>query len=214
MKQKLKDLLTLFITFFKIGAFTFGGGLAMIPLIEKEIVEKKKWMTEDEMVDMIAIAESTPGVIAVNCATFVGYRSLKIFGALFSTLGVVLPSFIIICVISFFYNKFMEIEVIRWAFFGIKCAVAILILNAGIKLFKNVKKNFYSYFVLLLAMFLSLFVKEIKTVYIIMSGLVLGILFYTIYNSIKDKKSKGINDTADDNFEEIGSKNKEDINHD
>ena len=111
MKQKLKDLWTLFITFFKIGAFTFGGGLAMIPLISKEIVEKKKWMTDEEMIDMIAIAESTPGVIAVNSATFVGFRTHKVLGALIATLGVTLPSFVIICIISIFYEKFMEIEV-------------------------------------------------------------------------------------------------------
>lgn len=209
MKQKLEDLFTLFITFFKIGAFTFGGGLAMVPLIEKEIVEKKKWMTSEEMVDMIAIAESTPGVIAVNCATFVGFRCKKIIGALFATLGVVLPSFIIIVLISLFYNKFIEIEVIRWAFFGIKCAVAILILNAGVKLLKKVKKNFYSYFILLASMLLSLFVKEIKTVYIIMGGLVLGIIVYTIYDCIKAKKK-------DDNINEevVGELNENDSKED
>lgn len=190
--QKLKDLFTLFITFFKIGAFTFGGGLAMVPLIAKEIVEKKKWMTDEEMVDMIAIAESTPGVIAVNCATFVGYRTKKILGAIMATLGVCLPSLIIIIIISLFYEKFMEIEVIKWAFFGIKCAVAILILNAGIKLLKNVKKNVYSYIVLLVALLLSLFVKEIKTVYIILSGLILGIIFYSICYAITEKKKNKI----------------------
>lgn len=195
--QKLKDLFTLFITFFKIGAFTFGGGLAMVPLIAKEIVEKKKWMTDEEMVDMIAIAESTPGVIAVNCATFVGYRTKKILGAIMATLGVCLPSLIIIIIISLFYEKFMEIEVIKWAFFGIKCAVAILILNAGIKLLKNVKKNVYSYIVLLVALLLSLFVKEIKTVYIILSGLILGIIFYSICYAITEKKKNKIsNDEA------------------
>lgn len=195
--QKLKDLFTLFITFFKIGAFTFGGGLAMVPLIAKEIVEKKKWMTDEEMVDMIAIAESTPGVIAVNCATFVGYRTKKILGAIMATLGVCLPSLIIIIIISLFYEKFMEIKVIKWAFFGIKCAVAILILNAGIKLLKNVKKNVYSYIVLLVALLLSLFVKEIKTVYIILSGLILGIIFYSICYAITEKKKNKIsNDEA------------------
>ena len=204
--QKLKDLFTLFITFFKIGAFTFGGGLAMVPLIAKEIVEKKKWMTDEEMVDMIAIAESTPGVIAVNCATFVGYRTKKILGAIMATLGVCLPSLIIIIIISLFYEKFMEIEVIKWAFFGIKCAVAILILNAGIKLLKNVKKNVYSYIVLLVALLLSLFVKEIKTVYIILSGLILGIIFYSICYAITEKKKNKIsNDEA--SIEELSDDN-------
>ena len=206
MKQKLKDLFTLFITFFKIGAFTFGGGLAMVPLIAKEIVEKKKWMTSEEMVDMIAIAESTPGVIAVNCATFVGYKTHKILGALLATLGVVMPSFVIIVIISIFYEKFIQIEVIKWAFLGIKCCVAILILNAGIKLLKNVKKNFYSIFILLVALLLSLLVKEVKTIYIIMGGIVLGIFVYSIHYHFKNK-----NKPLDNNEEtETNTENTED----
>ena len=190
MKQKLKDLWVLFLTFFKIGAFTFGGGLAMIPLISKEIVEKKKWMTDQEMLDMIAIAESTPGVIAVNSATFVGYRTNKILGALVATFGVTFPSFVIICIISFFYEKFMTIEVIKWAFLGIKACVAILILNAGIKLLKNVKKNPYSVIIILLAFFISLFLTFIKTVYVIIAGLVLGVIVYTIWEKINKKKQE------------------------
>ena len=190
MKQKLKDLWTLFITFFKIGAFTFGGGLAMIPLISKEIVEKKKWMTDEEMIDMIAIAESTPGVIAVNSATFVGFRTHKVLGALIATLGVTLPSFVIICIISIFYEKFMEIEVIKWAFLGIKACVAILILNAGIKLLKNVKKNIYSIIIIFASFGISLFLPFIKTVYVILGGIILGVIVYTILELIDKKKNK------------------------
>ena len=190
MKEKFKIYWQLFITFFKIGAFTFGGGLAMIPLISKEIVEKKKWMTDDEMLDMVAIAESTPGVIAVNSATFVGYRVGKIIGAIIATVGVTLPSFIIICVISFFYDKFMEIEVIKWAFLGIKACVAILILNAGLKLLKNVKKNVYSVIIILVAFLISLFFSFIKTVYIILGGIILGVVVYTIWEHIQNKKNK------------------------
>lgn len=190
MKQKLKDLWTLFITFFKIGAFTFGGGLAMIPLISKEIVEKKKWMTDEEMIDMIAIAESTPGVIAVNSATFVGFRTHKVLGALIATLGVTLPSFVIICIISIFYEKFMEIEVIKWAFLGIKACVAILILNAGIKLLKNVRKNVYSIIIIFASFGISLFLPFIKTVYVILGGIILGVIVYTILELIDKKKNK------------------------
>ena len=190
MKQKLKDLWTLFITFFKIGAFTFGGGLAMIPLISKEIVEKKKWMTDEEMIDMIAIAESTPGVIAVNSATFVGFRTHKVLGALIATLGVTLPSFVIICIISIFYEKFMEIEIIKWAFLGIKACVAILILNAGIKLLKNVKKNIYSIIIIFASFGISLFLPFIKTVYVILGGIILGVIVYTILELIDKKKNK------------------------
>lgn len=186
--KKIKDNLILFYNFFKIGAFTFGGGLAMIPLISKIVVEKYHWMTDEEMIDMIAIGESTPGVIAVNTATYVGYKVNKFFGALFATLGVVLPSFIIITIISIFYEKFMAIEVVVWAFKGIKACVAILILNAGIKLIKNVKKNIFSIIVLLIAFLLCLFVPAISTVYIILSGLIIGIIYYSIAEKVNSKK--------------------------
>ena len=188
--SKMKNNLTLFYNFLKIGAFTFGGGLAMIPLVSRIVVEKYHWMTEDEMVDMIAIAESTPGVIAVNLATYVGYKLNKFFGALFATLGVVLPSFLIICLISFFYEKFIQIEVVSWAFMGIKACVAILILNAGIKLIKNVKKNIFSIIVLLIAFMLCLFVSAISTVYIILGGLIIGVGYYSIVELINKKKNK------------------------
>ncbi len=189
MKQ-FKMNLILFYNFFKIGAFTFGGGLAMIPLISRIVVDKSHWMTEDEMVDMIAIAESTPGVIAVNMATYVGYKLNKFFGSLFATLGVILPSFLIICLISFFYEKFIQIEVVSWAFMGIKACVAILILNAGIKLLKNVKRNVFSCLVLLIAFSLCLFVPVISTVYIILGGLIIGVAYYSIEERIKTKKQK------------------------
>ena len=100
--------LELFFTFFKIGAFTFGGGYAMIPLIHHELVERKKWINDDEMVNMVAIAESTPGVIAVNSATFVGYKINKFWGSLFATLGVVLPSFVVICLVALYFENFLK----------------------------------------------------------------------------------------------------------
>ena len=199
--SKFKTDLILFYNFLKIGAFTFGGGLAMIPLVSRIVVEKYHWMTDDEMVDMIAIAESTPGVIAVNLATFIGFKLNKFFGALFATLGVILPSFLIITLISFFYEKFIEIEVVSWAFMGIKACVAILILNAGIKLLKNVKKNVFSVLVLLIAFMLCLFVNAISTVYIIIGGLVVGVLYYTIAESIRKKKDKK-DDSSNEEVEE------------
>ena len=188
--NKLKTNLTLFYNFLKIGAFTFGGGLAMIPLVSRVVVEKYHWMTEEELMDMIAIAESTPGVIAVNLATYVGFKLNKFFGALFATIGVVLPSFIIISLISFFYESFIQIEIVSWAFMGIKACVAILILNAGLKLLKNVKKNVFSCVILLVAFLLCLFVSAISTVYIIIAGLVIGVGYYSIAESIKKKKEK------------------------
>ena len=135
----------------------------MIPLISKEIVEKKKWMTDDEMLDMVAIAESTPGVIAVNSATFVGYRVGKIIGAIIATVGVTLPSFIIICVISFFYDKFMAWPPIQAIFKGLKVGVILLLVNATIKLGKNIKINTLSIILFVIALSVSLVFTFIDT---------------------------------------------------
>ena len=124
-------VMELFLTFFNIGIFTFGGGYAMISIIENNCVEKKKWITHDEMMDITVIAESTPGPIAINCATFVGYKRAGLLGASAATLGVVVPSFTIIFVISTFLDNFLEIPVIANAFMGIKVGVGILIFRAG-----------------------------------------------------------------------------------
>ena len=140
-KEKVKNLLTLFLTFFKIGIFTFGGGYAMIPLVERECVSKKKWMEHNEFMDMIAIAESTPGPIAINMATYTGFRQGGVLGSAFATLGVVLPSFIIIFVISLFFDKFLELKLVSYAFRGIQACVIYLILNAGIKMVKKLEKK-------------------------------------------------------------------------
>lgn len=185
--KKFKDNLILFWTFFKIGAFTFGGGLAMLPLIHRIVVDKFHWLTEEELVDMLAIAESTPGVIAVNLATYTGYKVNKMLGSFFATFGVVSPSFIIICIISLFYEQFINIQIINWAFKGIKACVAIMILNAGIKLFKHVKRNVFSFIMLCISFALALFVPSISTIYIILSGLVIGIAYYAIAEAIRNK---------------------------
>ena len=137
--NKLKLVFTLFLTFAKIGAFTFGGGYAMIPLIEKEVIERKKWISEDILLEVIAIAESTPGPIAINCATFVGYSRAGFAGALAATVGVVVPSFVIIFAISMFLDRFLEITVIANAFRGIKIGVGLLILNAALNMLKKAK---------------------------------------------------------------------------
>ena len=132
---------TLFLTFAKIGLFTFGGGYAMISITENICVEKKKWITHDEMMDVTVIAESTPGPIAINCATFVGYKKKGIWGAIAATLGVVLPSFIIIYLIAVFLKDYLEITWVANAFKGIRIAVGILILDAGLKMFMKMKKK-------------------------------------------------------------------------
>lgn len=134
-------LFELFYTFAKVGLFTFGGGYAMLSLIENTCVEEKKWISHDEMINLAVIAESTPGPIAINCATYVGYRQGKIVGAILATLGMVLPSFIIIYVISRFLDHFLEMKLVANAFQGIKIAVGILIIDAALKMLHKMKKK-------------------------------------------------------------------------
>ena len=130
-------LLNLFLTFLKIGLFTFGGGYAMISLIENICVEQNKWITHEEMMNITVVAESTPGPVAINCATFVGYKQKGVAGALAATLGVVLPPFVIIYIIAMFLDNFMEITWIASAFKGIRIAVGILIVDAAIKMIRK-----------------------------------------------------------------------------
>ena len=134
-------LVELFLTFAKIGLFTFGGGYAMLSIIENICVEQKKWITHDEMMNITVIAESTPGPVAINCATYVGYKKGKLPGAILATLGVTIPSFVIIYVISMFLEGFLEITWIAHAFCGIKIAVGILILDAAVKMIGKMQKK-------------------------------------------------------------------------
>ena len=140
MKKK-PLLLDLFLTFAKIGLFTFGGGYAMISVIEDICVHKKKWITHDDMMNVTVVAESTPGPIAINCATFVGFQQAGFIGAAITTLGIVLPSFLIIFLISLFLDSFLEITLIANAFKGIQICVGLLILNAGYTMIKKMKKK-------------------------------------------------------------------------
>ena len=134
-------LLDLFLTFEKIGLFTFGGGYAMISMIENNCVERKQWITHDEMMSVTVISESTPGPIAINCATFIGYKKAGFIGALAATLGIVVPSFVVIYLISMFLDNFLELTIIANAFKGIKIAVGILILDAAITMIKKMQKK-------------------------------------------------------------------------
>ena len=182
--------LYLFIEFFKIGLFTFGGGYAMIPQIKEIVIEKKKWMTEEEILDIIAIAESTPGPIAINSATYIGYKQNKILGSIFATLGVVLPSFMIIFLISLFFDKFLENTIVANAFVGIKCAVAFLITKAGYDMFKKIKKTPYNIImfvaIVLLMILLELFSTSFSSIILILIGASLGIILYSLSKSSKD----------------------------
>ncbi len=150
--------LQVFLMFAKIGLFTFGGGYAMISIIEHNCVEQKKWITHDEMMNITVIAESTPGPIAINCATYVGYKQGGLLGAIAASVGVVLPSFVIIFAISMFLNRFLEIAIIANAFRGIKLAVGLLIFNAGLNMFKKSKKSLLSTIITFAAMAIMLLI--------------------------------------------------------
>ena len=154
-----KKLWALFATFFKIGAFTFGGGYAMIPLIQKEAVEKHKWVTDDDILEIIAIAESTPGPIAINSATFVGYRTAGVLGAFCATLGVVLPSFCVILAISYVLQQFQDIMAVQYAFNGIRAGVLALLFKALWSMYQKSPKGWASYVVMAAAFVLTAFLK-------------------------------------------------------
>lgn len=177
-------LFSLFITFFKIGLFTFGGGYAMLAQIRENIVEKKQWLTDDELTEIIAIAEATPGPIAINMATFVGFKQKGFWGSVFSTLGTVLPSMIIIFIISLFLDDFMSNKYVAYAFRGIKCAVAFLILKAGIGMLLKIEKKalpIIIFSLVFIAMILfELFSVNFSSVFFILAGGVIGIIAYSL----------------------------------
>ena len=139
--QEVKSLGTLFFTFFKIGLFTFGGGYAMIALLEEELIQRRKWLDKDEFLDMTAIAESTPGPVAINSATYLGYKLAKVPGAATATVAVCLPSFLIIYAISLFFEQFTQLTVIANAFKGIQVCVIYLIFSAGVRMLKALDKS-------------------------------------------------------------------------
>lgn len=188
----MKKLLDLFYTFFKIGLFTFGGGYAMISTIRETIVEKKQWITDDELMQIITIAESTPGPIAINMATYIGYKKGKALGSVIATLGVVLPSFIIIYLISLFLEKFMEFKVVKYAFVGINAAVAFLIIKTGFSLLMKLEKKVlpiitFSVVFILMILF-EIFVIDFSSIYYIIIGGILGIIYYAIMAPKKEVK--------------------------
>lgn len=154
-----KRLWALFTTFFKIGAFTFGGGYAMIPLIQKEAVENHGWVTDEDILEIIAIAESTPGPIAINSATFVGYRTAGVLGSICATLGVVLPSFVVILLISNILDRFQEVKAVQYAFNGIRAGVLALLFKALWTMYKKSPKGWASYVVMAAAFVLTAFCK-------------------------------------------------------
>ncbi len=187
----MKKYQTLFLTMLKIGLFTFGGGYAMIALLENEFVSRKKWIEKDEFLDMVAIAESTPGPIAINSATYLGYKILGVTGSLTATIAVCIPSFFIIYVISLFFDAFLSLTLVSYAFKGIQVCVIYLIFSAGIKLLKGIKKTAFNISIICIVIasmvFTTLFAIKFSTVYYILIAGMVGIFAYFI-NNLKDRK--------------------------
>ncbi len=174
-KEYFKRLWQLFATFFKIGAFTFGGGYAMIPLIQREVSEKRKWITDEEILEVVAIAESTPGPIAINSATFVGYKCCGFWGSFFCTLGVVLPSFLIILAISGILELVQDLKAVKYAFMGIRAGVLALIIKALVKMYKACPKGLVSYIVMGLSFILAAIVK-IDVIIVVICCAIIGLV--------------------------------------
>ena len=191
VSQKRVSLWQLFATFFKTGLFTFGGGYAMISILEEELVTNKKWITSQDMLDMLVIAESTPGVIAVNTATSVGYRVRGILGAIIATIGVVLPSFLIITALTFVIKEFSSNRWYQAAFTGIQACVTILVINAFVKLAKQIERSWFS-IVLLIASFAVAVFTDFDVILIILIGGVLGIVYSLIVEQIGKKRKKDL----------------------
>lgn len=169
-------LLDLFCAFFRIGLFTFGGGYAMLPLLQREIVEKKHWATEEELLDYFAVGQCTPGIIAVNTATFVGFKEKKLSGAIFATLGIVSPSLVIITVIAALLSNFAHIAAVQNAFAGIRVAVCVLILNSIVKLWKKSVVDKLTFAVFLAVFIGSVLLSHVSPVVFIVAAAVLGIV--------------------------------------
>ena len=193
-KSGMKKHLNLFFTMLKIGLFTFGGGYAMIALLENEFISKKKWMEKDEFIDMVAIAESTPGPVAINSATYIGYKLLGFWGSFLATIAVCIPSFAIIFVISLFFDAFLTLTLVSYAFRGIQACVIYLIMSAGLKMMKDMEKNIFNIIILTVTLacmvLFSVFSVSFSSIfYIIISGFI-GLFVYMIrlFHARRNKK--------------------------
>ncbi len=175
MKINGKVLWQVFSSFFKIGAFTFGGGYAMIPLIQNEAVEKRHWVTDEDILEVIAIAESTPGPIAINSATFVGYKAAGILGSMCATLGVVLPSFLIILILSFILQQFQQVQAVQYAFQGIRAGVLALLVKALWTMYKKSPKGWAGY-VVMGASFILTAIFKFNVIFVIIGCAVFGLI--------------------------------------
>ena len=186
MKNKLSQFFELYFAFVKIGAFTFGGGLAMMPIMQRELIEKRGWITEEELIDYFAIGQSTPGIIAVNVATFVGYKRLGWFGGIIGTLGVVTPSWVIIMLLAGAISSVDKYPLAQKALRGINVAVAALLTSVIVKFSKKTIKNIWNAIFMLLAFALIYFLK-VQSVWIILASLIIGSLL-TLYRQKKNAR--------------------------
>lgn len=181
-KSQFKELWGIFLAFFKIGSFTFGGGYAMIPLIEKEVVDKKAWISKEDIIDVFAVAQSIPGAIAINSATLIGYKIKKKKGSYAATLGVILPSFLIILLIATVFSKFQDNIIVQNAFKGIRPAVVALIFIAAVNIGKTAIKDKISLVIALVA-FTLILVFDVHAIFAVIGGAVVGLVLYKIPNN-------------------------------
>lgn len=198
--QKFKTCLKLFLVMFKIGLFTFGGGYAMISLLESELVAKRKWLESDEFLNVVAIAESTPGPVAINAATYVGYKLAGVWGSLSATVAVALPSFSIIFLISLFFDAFLSLKYVAYAFDGIQVCVIFLFLSAGVKMLIKLEKTVWNIVVtsLVIAVMIALSVLSIafSSVWYILitAGLALLLYLFSYFRARRKEKSEKMPD--------------------
>ena len=196
LKKRALLALELFLCYLKIGLFTFGGGYAMIALIEREYVRKKKWITDEEFYEIIAISESTPGPIAINSATFIGYKLVGFWGAFVAVVAVCIPSFVRIYIISIFYDAFMAFTPAQYEFQGINVGIAILITSAGVGMMKKAKKDAFDYIIFvpafLLVTLFDIFNIDFSSVYLILIGIAIGIIYKVVLDAIAGKKGVAI----------------------
>ena len=183
-ENKKSKIAEIFFAMLKIGLFTFGGGYAMIALLESEFVSRKRWLEKEEFLDMVAISESTPGPIAINSATYIGYKTAGFWGSLAATVAVSIPSFVIIFLISLFFDAFLSLTYVAYAFKGIQVCVIYLILSAGIKMLKGMKKTAFNVVMLsavtLGMSLISIFAVSFSTVYCIVICGFIGVFVYLL----------------------------------
>lgn len=192
-KRSLKNLLSIFLCFFKLGIFAIGGGPVMLTLLKGELVDKKHWIDEEELMEMTAISESTPGPIAINLATYLGYKKGGILGAILATLGVIITPFALMFVISLFLEKILSNEAVQYAFMGVKVGVVFLLLKVSFELIRSIKKDVFGVILMCTALIamtvITIFAVNFSAIYIILIGALLGILIYAVIPRKKgDKK--------------------------